>query len=78
MPIRFQHRFENMKDKLVGDIGMEEIGHRVDEDHPRLRPLLRMVESFRPQSHGKRVVAVLGRVDDWKTSNVDVVQPLPG
>src|SRR2546425_12799692 len=37
-----------------------------------------MIESLRPQSDGKRVGAVIVRVDNWKASNVNVVKPLPG
>jgi hypothetical protein len=36
---RLRHHRENALDELERDRGMEEIAHRVDEDHPRPSPL---------------------------------------
>src|SRR2546427_144218 len=37
-----------------------------------------MLESLWPQSHGKRIAAVVRGVDDWGAPNVDVVKALSG
>jgi len=43
------HLVENLVDELVGDIAMEQITHRVDEDPPRLPPVRRVLEPLRMQ-----------------------------
>src|SRR5947207_10992271 len=53
------HHPEDALDVLERDVLVEEIAHRVDEDHPRALPLQWVAESARPQA---KVEALLVRV----------------
>ena len=49
MPLGAAHHVEDVLHKLVGDVLVEQVAHRVHEDHPRPLPTQRLVEPFRPE-----------------------------
>src|SRR5690606_13643334 len=49
------HRLKHSLDKVEGNLFMEQIGHRVDEDPPRLPPLERKIYQILMECHAKPV-----------------------
>ena len=43
------HRLEDLGDHLIGDVLVEEVAHRVDEDELGLAPLQRKLQAVRPE-----------------------------
>jgi hypothetical protein len=43
------HHLEDPRDVVVGDALVEQVAHRVDEDHPWSLPTQRMLKPIRPQ-----------------------------
>src|SRR5687767_3094850 len=70
MAIHFQHDLEYPADECVGNVSVEEIGHAVHEDHPRIFPLRRLTQALLPYAHRKRIRMILGRVYDWQMTSV--------
>jgi hypothetical protein len=49
MPVRLLHRIEHLVDELTVDVLVEQVAHRVHEDHPRLLPERGLFQSRRPE-----------------------------
>ncbi len=64
MPRRFRHDLENADHVLLGDIGVEQIAHRVDENSSRPAPGEWLFQALRP----KRQVEALRVWVTWNTT----------
>jgi hypothetical protein len=78
VPICCEHGIEHAQNELVGDVDMEQVGHGIDEDHPRLGPAKRLIQSLGPKADGKGIGPVLFGVHNREPPEVDVAQPLLG
>jgi hypothetical protein len=64
VPIRPEHYLENLSYERVGHIGVEEVGHRVDEDNPRILPSFRLDKAFWPEPYGEWVSTIFRGVEE--------------
>jgi hypothetical protein len=55
VPVGVFHRVENPRHITRGDILVEQVTHRIYEDHPRLLPFKRLRKAFGPQNEIKAV-----------------------
>jgi len=64
VPVSALHSVTHARDKLVRDFFMEQITHRVNEDHTRLAPAQRLFETLRTQ---RQIKAVFKRMASGST-----------
>src|ERR1051326_7824639 len=56
VPMRGFHRVENARDKFLGHLLVEEVAHRIYEDHARLAPMKWLLEARRAKCEIKAVL----------------------
>src|SRR5258706_9311601 len=49
VPVRLLHRVKDAPDELLRHVFVEEIAHRIDEDHARTAPAQRLIKALRSQ-----------------------------
>jgi hypothetical protein len=72
MSVFVEHGLEYAQEEIFRHIHMKQIAHTVDEYHPCLDPCGRFGQAFRPETHGKRVPAILGVLNDGRSAPVMV------
>ena len=52
------HHVEDLQDEIERDVLVEQVAHRIDEDHARLPPMQRQIEHVRMERELKAVTVV--------------------